>query len=154
MKCKYCQYAESKVLESRDSKDLLTIRRRRECINCGFRFTTFERIEDKPLYIIKNTSNKELFSREKLIKSITTACHKRAVTTDQFESIADYVETTLRNASEDDRTSKKIGEIILSSLLKLDPVAYVRFASVYRAFSNPEDFVEELSRLTARSRLQ
>ncbi len=154
MKCKYCQHTESKVLESRDSKDLLTIRRRRECINCGFRFTTFERTEDRPLYILKNNQSRELFCREKLIKSISIACRKRALTTDNFEAIADYVETTLQNTSDEERSSKKIGEIVLTSLLKLDPVAYVRFASVYRAFENAEDFVTELSRLIAQSKDQ
>lgn len=152
MKCKYCQHAESKVLESRESKDLLTIRRRRECINCGFRFTTFERLEERPLYIIKNRGTREPFFREKLIKSLMIACRKRAMNADHFETIADYVESTLQKTSEDERTSKKIGELVLSSLLTLDPVAYVRFASVYRAFASPEDFVEELSRLTAQSK--
>jgi transcriptional repressor NrdR len=152
MKCKYCQHAESKVLESRESKDLLTIRRRRECINCGFRFTTFERVEERPLYIVKNRGTREPFFREKLIKSLMIACRKRDMNADHFETIADYVESTLQKTPEDERTSKKIGELVLSSLLTLDPVAYVRFASVYRAFSNPEDFVEELSRLTEQSK--
>lgn len=152
MKCRQCQHPESKVLESRESRDGLTIRRRRECMECGFRFTTFERCEDKPLYIIKRDGTRVLFDREKLLRSMSIACQKRSVSTTSLDAIADWVETQCSANEEGEVTTQKIGELVLEALLKLDPVAYVRFASVYRAFTNTEDFVLELQQLTERSK--
>lgn len=152
MKCKYCQFSESKVLESRESKNGLTIRRRRECMSCGFRFTTFERIEERPLYIIKKDGTRELFFREKLLKSISIACQKRSISSETLEALADFVESTLKTEEDQESTSQRIGELVLESLLNIDPVAYVRFASVYRAFTNPEDFAEELKLLTNKTK--
>jgi transcriptional repressor NrdR len=148
MKCLKCQNPESKVLESRESRDGRTVRRRRECMSCAYRFTTFERSEEQPLYIIKRDGTRELFSREKLLKSMGIACQKRSVSSKSLDVIADWVETCCYSSSEDrELNSQKIGELVLEALLKLDPVAYVRFASVYRAFSSPEDFVLELKQL-------
>ncbi|BBH52208.1 MULTISPECIES: transcriptional regulator NrdR [Fluviispira] len=150
MKCRQCQNPESKVLESRESRDGRTVRRRRECIKCGYRFTTFERSEEQPLYIIKRDGTRELFNREKLLKSMSIACQKRSVSSKSLDAISDWVECAC-HSSDDEVTSQKIGELVLEALLKLDPVAYVRFASVYRAFSSPEDFVLELKQLTEKA---
>lgn len=151
MKCLQCQNPESKVLESRESRDGRTVRRRRECVSCGYRFTTFERSEEQPLYIIKRDGTRELFSREKLLKSMGIACQKRSVSSKSLDAITDWVESTCHSSEDREITSQKIGELVLEALLKLDPVAYVRFASVYRAFSSPEDFVLELKLLTERA---
>lgn len=147
MKCRQCQHPESKVLESRESRDGTTVRRRRECIECAYRFTTFERIEEQPLYIVKKDGTRELFNREKLLRSISIACQKRSVSSKSLESVADWAQSTCYSSDEREVSSQKIGELVLEALLKLDPVAYVRFASVYRAFSSPEDFVLELQQL-------
>ncbi|APJ02990.1 transcriptional regulator NrdR [Silvanigrella aquatica] len=151
MKCLQCQNPESKVLESRESRDGRTVRRRRECVSCGHRFTTFERSEEQPLSIIKRDGMRELFNREKLLKSMGIACQKRSVSPKSLDAIADWVESTCHSLEDREITSQKIGELVLEALLKLDPVAYVRFASVYRAFSSPEDFVLELKRLTEKA---
>lgn len=152
MKCRRCQHPESKVLESRESRDGTTIRRRRECMLCGFRFTTFERFEDQPLYVVKRDGKRVLFSREKLLKSVSIACQKRSVSSNHLDSIADFVESYCQSREDREMTSQQIGELVLECLLKIDPVAYVRFASVYRAFSSPEDFVVELNRLTEKAK--
>lgn len=148
MKCKHCQHSESKVLESRESRDGFSMRRRRECMHCGYRFTTFERAEERPIAIIKRDGTRELFSREKLLKSISIACQKRPVSASSLDAVANWVETNCAASDEHEVTSQKVGEWVLEALLKLDPVAYVRFASVYRAFTSPEDFIRELNRLT------
>jgi transcriptional repressor NrdR len=152
MKCRQCQCPESKVLESRESRDGTTIRRRRECVNCNYRFTTFERFEERPISVIKRDGTRELFNKEKLLKSISIAFQKRSVSANSLEAIADKVESYCTSKEEHEVTSQKIGELVLEALLKLDPVAYVRFASVYRAFSNPEDFIVELNELTRRAK--
>jgi len=151
MKCLQCQNPESKVLESRENRDGRTVRRRRECVNCGYRFTTFERSEEQPFYIIKRDGTRELFNREKLLKSVSIACQKRSVSSKSLDAIADWVESVCYSCEEREISSHKIGELALEALLKLDPVAYVRFASVYRAFSSPEDFVVELKFLTEKT---
>jgi len=152
MKCRQCQHPESKVLESRESKDGLTIRRRRECMKCAFRFTTFERCEAKPLYVIKRDGTRVLFDREKLLRSMSIACQKRSVNANSLDAIADWVETQCLAQEDGEVSTQKIGELVLEALLKLDPVAYVRFASVYRAFTNTDDFVVELKQLTEKSK--
>jgi len=148
MKCRKCQYPETKVLESRENRDGTAIRRRRECMRCEFRFTTFERIEGRPLYVIKRDGTRELFSREKILKSMSIACQKREVSSTSLDAVADWVESQCSLCDDSEVSSQKIGELVLEALLKIDPVAYVRFASVYRAFTNPEDFVVELKKLT------
>jgi transcriptional repressor NrdR len=152
MKCKQCQCPESKVLESRETRDGTTIRRRRECVHCGYRFTTFERIEERPIYVIKRDGTRELFNREKLLKSIGIACQKRSVSSKSLEAVADWVETNCAASEDHEVSSQRVGELVLQALLKLDPVAYVRFASVYRAFSSPEDFIVELNQLTDQAK--
>jgi transcriptional repressor NrdR len=149
VKCRQCQHPESKVLESRESRDGSTVRRRRECIQCGYRFTTFERLEEAPLYVIKRDGTRELFSRAKLLKSIGIACQKRSVSPKSLDAIADFVEARCASSEDNSISSQKIGVLVLENLLKLDPVAYVRFASVYRAFATPEDFISELNHLGA-----
>lgn len=152
MKCRQCQHPESKVLESRESRDGTTIRRRRECMNCGYRYTTFERWEERPIHVIKRDGTRELFTKEKLLKSISIACQKRSVTSKSLEAVADWVETTCASCEDHEVSSQKVGELVLEALLKLDPVAYVRFASVYRAFCSPEDFILELNQLTNKAK--
>lgn len=147
MKCRQCRHPETKVLESRESKDGSTIRRRRECQNCGHRYTTFERSEEQPLYVIKKDGTREIFDRQKLMRSMIVACQKRAVSLKELESIADWVERTATSNEEREISSHRVGELVLDVLRHLDPVAYVRFVSVYRAFSTPEDFIDELQRL-------
>jgi transcriptional repressor NrdR len=152
MKCRQCKSEETKVLESRESKDGLTVRRRRECQNCGYRFTTFERSEELPVYVIKRSGAREPFDRQKLMRSMSVACQKRAVSAKELEDIADYVELAASQKEDREISSQAIGELVLDVLRHLDPVAYVRFASVYRAFSDPEDFLQELQRLAQNSR--
>jgi transcriptional repressor NrdR len=152
MKCRHCRHPETKVLESRESKDGTTIRRRRECQNCGIRFTTFERTEEQPLYVLKRDGTRELFEKQKLLKSMVVACQKRAISLKDLEGIADWVERSVGSSEEKEITSARIGELVLDVLRHLDPVAYVRFASVYRAFSDPEDFALELKRLAQNAK--
>ena len=152
MKCRQCRHPETKVLESRESKDGSTVRRRRECQNCGARFTTFERSEEQPLSVIKRNATRELFDRQKLLRSMVVACQKRSISLTELEGIADWVERTAGLSEEREISTVRIGELVLDVLHHLDPVAYVRFASVYRAFSDPEDFVLELQRLAQNAK--
>jgi transcriptional repressor NrdR len=150
MKCLQCKNSDTKVLESRENKDGCSIRRRRECPNCGFRFTTFERSEERPVHVIKRDGTRELFSREKLLRSMSVACQKRSVSLKDLEGVAEWVERSASVSEEREISTSKIGELVLDVLLHIDPVAYVRFASVYRAFSSPEDFAAELQKLTLK----
>ncbi len=144
MKCRNCGFEGTKVLESRESRDGMTVRRRRECLECGFRMTTFERVEDLPIYVLKRNGNREVFSKEKLLKSLGLAFRKRNLNPDVIESIALKVERMVRSCGEREISTSRVGDIVLGSLRGIDPVAYVRFASVYRAFENAEDFMKEL----------
>jgi transcriptional repressor NrdR len=148
MKCRQCRHPETKVLESRESKDGLTIRRRRECQHCQARFTTFERQEEQPLQVVKRDGSRELFNREKILRSLSMACQKRKVHLRDLEAVVEWVERTIAQTDEKEMTSTAIGELVLEALKVLDSVAYVRFASVYRAFSDVEDFADELKRLS------
>lgn len=147
MKCRQCQHEDTKVLESRESKDGFTIRRRRECQNCGFRYTTFERSEELPIFVLKRDGSRELFDRQKLLRSMLVACQKRAVSTKELDGIVEWVERCAGASEEREISTTRIGELVLDVLRHLDAVAYVRFASVYRAFSDPEEFALELQRL-------
>jgi len=147
MKCRQCRHPETKVLESRESKDGSTIRRRRECQGCGFRFTTFERSEEQPVYVVKRDGSRELFDRAKLQRSMVVASQKRDVNLKELESVAEWVERTAGMSDEKEISTARIGELVLDVLRHLDPVTYVRFASVYRSFEGPDDFVKELERL-------
>lgn len=145
MKCVYCGCAESKVIDSRPTDD--AIRRRRECINCGKRFTTYEKIETGQLYIIKKDGRRELFNREKLKAGLVKACEKRAVSMDKIDEIIDEIEKQLSSSVEQEVKSEQIGEVIMQKLKETDEVAYVRFASVYRHFKDINSFYIELSKL-------
>jgi transcriptional repressor NrdR len=146
MKCPFCNAVETKVTDSRESSDLET-RRRRECEKCGKRFTTYERIETSPLIIIKKDGRRENFSPEKVKGGILKSCEKRPVSIEKIDKIVKEIEASLRNEDKAEISSKVIGEMIMKKLKKIDKVAYVRFASVYRDFKDVEDFKKELKGL-------
>ena len=154
MKCRQCNRAETKVLESRESKEGFSGRRRRECQGCGSRFTTFDKSEQNPLTVVKRDGAREVFDRNKVLRSLILACQKRATKVSELEAIASWVERTAGVNEGGEVASSRIGELVLDVLRHLDSVAYVRFASVYRAFSDPEDFVRELRLLAQNSRLK
>jgi transcriptional repressor NrdR len=145
--CPYCQHPEHRVVESRvpDTKD--AIRRRRECLHCGRRFTTYERVEEAPLVVIKSSGQRQPFDRQKLLRGLQRACHKRPVPTGLLELAVQDIELALRNRLRQEVRSSQIGDLALRRLKEIDPVAYVRFASVYRQFADVEEFEEELARL-------
>lgn len=147
MICPFCENPDHRVVESRvpDTKD--AIRRRRECLACGRRFTTYERVEEMPLVVVKRSGEREPFDRGKLLSGLQRACHKRPVATAQLEAAVRDIEASLRNRLRQEVRSSQIGELALRRLKEVDSVAYVRFASVYRQFADVEEFAEELSRL-------
>ena len=147
MKCPFCGYADSKVIDSRPAEDGTTIRRRRECLDCQKRFTTYEVVERMPLVVIKRNGSRESFDRVKIINGIVRACEKRPVTMAQIEDIADDIEQELRGRLESEVQSERVGELVMARLKELDEVAYVRFASVYRSFKDINTFMEELTKL-------
>lgn len=147
MKCNQCQKAETKVIESRDVTDGQAIRRRRECLDCRHRFTTYERIERPQLIVIKNDGTREMFNREKLMAGLYRACEKTTVTSLQVERIVDAVENDLHNCGDPEVPTSKIGQSVMDQLSGLDEVAYVRFASVYRRFTDIAGFEKELSQI-------
>ncbi|MCL4514353.1 MAG: transcriptional regulator NrdR [Firmicutes bacterium] len=147
MKCPFCGQPDSKVLDSRASDEGSSIRRRRECIACGQRFTTYERVEEIPLLVIKKDGRRETFDRQKILNGLIRACQKRPVSLEQLEELAAGVEKELRSRLEREVTSGAIGEMVMERLLALDEVAYVRFASVYRQFKDIEKFEQELHKL-------
>lgn len=147
MKCPYCSNEEDRVLDSRPSQDGTAIRRRRECTVCGKRFTTYEYIEQMPLMVIKRDRRREPYDRQKLLNGILLACRKRPVSRTEIEKLIDAVEAKVTEDSRVEVSSTELGELVLEKLLAIDPVAYVRFASVYRQFNSPEQFVEELKNL-------
>lgn len=149
MKCPYCGFTESKVLETRET-DEDNIRRRRECLECNKRFTTYEQIELTNLVIVKKDDSRETFDRQKLMKSIQIASQKRPVSQQQIEETASKIESKLRNSMEKEVTSKKIGELVMEELQVLDKISYVRFASVYREFQDIESFKKELEKISKR----
>ncbi len=145
MKCSQCSTSDSKVVESRDVADGKAIRRRRECNNCGHRFTTYERIERPQLIVVKNDGTRELFDREKLLAGLYRACQKTPVTSVALEQLVTRIEDKLYGCGETDISTSKIGQYAMEELLALNEVAYVRFASVYRRFKNIAGFEKELS---------
>jgi transcriptional repressor NrdR len=151
MQCPYCQHTESRVLESRSTESGQSIRRRRECLHCKHRFTTYERIEFVPLTVIKRDGSKESFDRSKLLRGIVRACEKTEISHTQIDSIVDNIELKLQQSQERDFSSDEIGELVLQHLRKENEVAYIRFASVYRKFQGIQDFVETLDRLKNNS---
>ena len=147
MKCPFCGYSDSKVIDSRPAEEGSTIRRRRECLACGKRFTTYEIIERLPLVVIKRDGSRQSFDKVKLINGMVRACEKRPVTLSQLETIADEIEQELQSGLEREIRTVDIGEMVMARLKDVDEVAYVRFASVYRSFKDIITFMEELSKL-------
>lgn len=150
MKCPFCGEIDNKVIDSRLGKDGNVIRRRRECLVCTRRFTTYEHIEDIPVMIIKKDGRRENFSREKVRSGLQKACQKRDISVNVIEDFLDELERDLRESGEKEISSRRIGERIMSKLNEIDAVAYVRFASVYREFKDVNDFVEELKSLLSK----
>ncbi|MEM2974284.1 MAG: transcriptional regulator NrdR [Candidatus Micrarchaeia archaeon] len=147
MKCPYCGHTETSVVDSRDANGLSAVRRRRECVKCGKRFTTYERIESVELAVIKKDGRREPFNREKIMAGIIKACEKRPISHDKIEKAVDEIEMELRKKDTKEVPSSLIGELVMKKLKRLDKVAYIRFASVYREFADVEDFRKELKRL-------
>lgn len=147
MKCPYCLYYESKVVDSRPTEEGQAIRRRRECIKCTKRFTTYEKIEEIPLIVAKKDGNRQSYDRNKLLNGIIKSCEKRPVSINVIEKMVDEVEKTLYNSLEREVTSVEIGEMIMNRLKDIDEVSYVRFASVYRQFKDLNSFMDELKRI-------
>jgi len=146
MKCPYCSSLESKVIDSRPTDDGHVIRRRRECINCAQRFTTYEKIEEIPIIIVKKDGTRESYNRMKVLNGIIRACEKRPVSMEQMERLIDQIETRMHTSMEKEIQSELIGELVMSGLKDLDEVAYVRFASVYRQFKDINTFIHELTK--------
>lgn len=144
MRCSSCGHNESKVVDSRSSEDGMAIRRRRECLKCGHRFTTYERLGDNPLIVVKADGSSEAYNRQKFMRGLLIACAKRPISPEQISSLVDSVENELRISSKNEIRSKKLGDMALVRLAELDDVAYVRFASVYRDFQNIEEFAAAL----------
>ena len=149
MKCPFCGHQEDKVVDSRGSSEGMAIRRRRECLSCGKRFTTYEHIEEQQLMVSKKDGRREPFDRAKLLGGLLKACEKRPVSMDQLEQLVDDIERELSANFEREVSSREIGERVMKRLHSLDPVAYVRFASVYREFKDVEQFMRELKDLLA-----
>ena len=149
MKCPACGCLKSQVVDSRPSADGGSIRRRRECLACQKRFTTYENIETLPLVVIKKDHSREMFDRNKLLKSIIRACDKRQVTIEQMENAVTEIEQALQNTLQNEVTSDRIGEMVMSKLKDLDEVAYIRFASVYRQFRDISASMDELKKMLA-----
>ena len=147
MKCPYCGFIEDREIDSRESEDGLQIRRRRECLRCEKRYTTYEEIEEKPLIVVKKDGRRETFHRDKIFNGIQRACEKRPVSTEQITTIVEEIEQELKQRFEKEVPSKNIGEMIIEKLRKLDEIAYVRFASVYRQFKDVSEFQKEVENI-------
>ena len=147
MRCPSCGHLESKVVDSRPSDDGAAIRRRRECLECHHRFTTYERLGDSPLLVTKSDGSSETYDRNKLMRGVTVACAKRPVSPEQINTLIDDIENEMRSLPRGELTSKRLGTMVLDRLEKLDDVAYVRFASVYKDFKNIEEFASALEEI-------
>jgi transcriptional repressor NrdR len=147
VKCPFCSNIEDKVIDSRESGGGEMIRRRRECLKCGRRFTTYERLDEIPYMVVKKDGRRERYDRQKLLQGLLKACEKRPVPTNKLEAIVDDVERLVHNSPERERKTTEIGELLMSKLKKLDKVAYVRFASVYMDFKDVREFMSELKGL-------
>ena len=147
MKCPFCGFEESKVIDSRPTDEGQRIRRRRECLQCTKRFTTYEIIESLPIIVIKKDKSRETFNRNKLMTGLLRACEKRPVSIDTLDNMIDEIETIIQNSLDREVSSEKIGELVMEKLKKIDEVAYVRFASVYRQFKDINTFMNELNKL-------
>lgn len=147
MRCPFCGHAESKVVDTRPTDESERIRRRRECLRCGKRFTTYEAVETTPVMVIKKDGSREAFSRDKLLRGVIKACEKRPVTMAQLELLVSEIDASLQNHLEKEVQSSEIGELVMEKLEAIDKVAYVRFASVYREFQDLDSFSDELRRM-------
>ena len=147
MKCPFCGHLGDKVVDSRESKEGEVIRRRRECLDCGRRFTSYERIDEIPYMVVKKDGTRERFERQKLVAGLLKACEKRPVSIAAIESVADKIEARLQDRPEKEMGTEEVGAIVMEELKRLDKVAYVRFASVYRSFLDVGDFMNELKDL-------
>ena len=152
MKCPFCNYADTKVIDSRGQDDNSVIRRRRLCESCGKRFTTYERIDMIPVNVIKRDGTREIFDKNKLLGGILKSCNKRPVTAKQIETLVDDIENTLTGSGEREVHSKDIGNMVMERLKELDEVAYVRFASVYRQFKDINTFIDELEKMLSEKK--
>ena len=144
MKCPFCGYGDSKVLDTRPTDEGNTIRRRRECLNCQKRFTTYEKIEQSPIMVIKKDGNRQAFDREKIIRGMIKSCEKRPVSAADIEEAVNNIEKKIENSMKKEISSLEVGEMVMEELKDLDEVSYVRFASVYREFKDLQSFVDEL----------
>ncbi len=150
MKCPFCGYEESKVVDSRPTDEGERIRRRRECLKCTKRFTTYELIESLPIIVIKKDKSRQPFSREKLLAGLLRACEKRPISLDTLERLIDEIESGIQNSLDREVSSYKIGELVMEKLRGLDEVAYIRFVSVYRQFEDVDSFMDELKRMKGK----
>ncbi|MBI1934811.1 transcriptional repressor NrdR [Candidatus Woesearchaeota archaeon] len=147
MKCPYCNYDETQVIDTRETENLEATRRRRECLKCNKRFTTYERVEEADIVVVKKDGRRERFQRQKVLNGVLEACEKRQIALEKIEKLVDDVESDLRKRDSVEVESKIIGELLMKKLKSLDKVAYIRFASVYREFEDVEKFEEELEKL-------
>ena len=147
MKCPFCNAADTRVIDSRPADDNASIRRRRQCETCGKRFTTYEKLETMPLMIVKKDNSREPYERSKIEAGIIRSCHKRPVSSEQISSLVDQIENALFSREDREISASVIGEMVMEKLKDLDPVAYVRFASVYREFKDVDTFMQELTKL-------
>lgn len=147
MRCPFCGHDEDRVIDSRPSEEGTAIRRRRECISCGNRFTTYEKVETLPLLVVKKDGTRQVFDRAKLFSGIMKACEKRPVSTSQIEKLVDSIESSAQNSLKRELSSGEIGEMVMDGLKHIDEVAYVRFASVYRQFRDVNSFMKELNEI-------
>jgi transcriptional repressor NrdR len=152
MRCHYCGFIDSRVLDSRPAEDGNSIRRRRECSSCGRRFTTYERVDDLPLMVVKKDDRRELFDRKKLLQGLAKACQKRPVSMERLEATASNIERELRNTAETEISAQEVGEKVMEHLRHIDEVAYVRFASVYREFHDVSSFLGEIEKLMSSNK--
>ena len=152
MKCPYCGYSESKVIDPRPADENSSIRRRRECLSCGKRFTTYETVESLPMVVVKKDGSRQSFDRRKVLGGMIRACEKRPVPLAELEKIAEEIEQDLQNSMEREISTEAIGEKVMERLRNVDQVAYVRFASVYRQFKDIDTFMTELNKLLADNR--
>ena len=152
MRCPFCDFEESKVIDSRPTEEGGAIRRRRECLSCAKRFTTYEKIERVPVMIVKKDKTREPFDKEKLLRGLLRACEKRPIPFDTLDALANDVELVVYNSLEREVTTNQIGELVMQRLKKLDDIAYVRFASVYRQFTDLNSFREELNKLLGETK--
>ena len=152
MRCQYCGYLDSRVIDSRPTEEGSSIRRRRECLRCGRRFTTYEKIETSPVMVVKKDQSREPFNPDKIKKGLMVACRKRPVSMRDIDVVVEKVEKLVHSSGDEEFSSRRIGEAVMEELKNLDEVAYVRFASVYRQFTDVSSFMDELNKLVTEGR--